>query len=84
METYRLVSNDQSERARRCIEVNQKQPSGEAGGLARSAYNGWWHVVFGYQAMMGMTMAVGIVMEVAIFYFSEYGSLFTSGQDAQN
>ena len=30
-------------------------------------------------SMMGMTMIVGIVTEVAIFYFSEYMSLYTGG-----
>ena len=30
-------------------------------------------------AMMGMTMVVGIVTEVAIFYFSEYEALLASG-----
>ncbi len=33
-------------------------------------------------AMMGMTMVVGIVTEVAIFYFSEYEALLAVGQDA--
>ncbi len=32
-------------------------------------------------AMMGMTMVVGIVTEVAIFYFSEYESLLALGQN---
>lgn len=32
-------------------------------------------------AMMGMTMVVGIVTEVAIFYFSEYQSLVSDGVD---
>jgi len=33
-------------------------------------------------AMMGMTMVVGIVTEVAIFYFSEYHELIRAGGDA--
>ena len=33
-------------------------------------------------SMMGMTMVVGIVTEVAIFYFSEYQDLRTSGTNA--
>ena len=32
-------------------------------------------------AMMGLTMVVGIVTEVAIFYFSEYRSLVRAGAD---
>jgi multidrug efflux pump subunit AcrB len=32
-------------------------------------------------AMMGMTMVVGIVTEVAIFYFSEYQLLLAAGRD---
>jgi len=32
-------------------------------------------------AMMGMTMIVGIVTEVSIFYFSEYHELLRNGQD---
>ena len=32
-------------------------------------------------AMMGMTMIVGIVTEVSIFYFSEYFDLIKSGLD---
>ncbi len=32
-------------------------------------------------AMMGMTMVVGIVTEVAIFYFSEYWALLSAGTD---
>ncbi|MHB8202783.1 MAG: efflux RND transporter permease subunit, partial [Desulfomonilaceae bacterium] len=35
-------------------------------------------------SMMGMTMVVGIVTEVAIFYFSEYQDLRTSGINALN
>jgi multidrug efflux pump subunit AcrB len=35
-------------------------------------------------AMMGMTMVVGIVTEVAIFYFSEYESLLARGQNAED
>ncbi|MBU6299416.1 MAG: efflux RND transporter permease subunit, partial [Alphaproteobacteria bacterium] len=35
-------------------------------------------------AMMGMTMVVGIVTEVAIFYFSEYESQLALGQDAED
>ena len=34
-------------------------------------------------AMMGMTMIVGIVTEVSIFYFSEYHELLRQGIDAQ-
>jgi multidrug efflux pump subunit AcrB len=30
-------------------------------------------------ALMGMTMVIGIVTEVAIFYFSEYGALLVDG-----
>ena len=33
-------------------------------------------------SMMGMTMVVGIVTEVAIFYFSEYQDLRTAGANA--
>jgi CzcA family heavy metal efflux pump len=33
-------------------------------------------------AMMGMTMIVGIVTEVAIFYFSEYQALLRDGRDS--
>ena len=33
-------------------------------------------------AMMGMTMVIGIVTEVAIFYFSEYETLLAEGHDA--
>ncbi len=33
-------------------------------------------------AMMGMTMIVGIVTEVAIFYFSEYRELLTEGMES--
>jgi multidrug efflux pump subunit AcrB len=33
-------------------------------------------------AMMGMTMVVGIVTEVGIFYFSEYEALLASGMPA--
>jgi multidrug efflux pump subunit AcrB len=32
--------------------------------------------------MMGMTMVVGIVTEVAIFYFSEYEDLLAKGSDS--
>jgi multidrug efflux pump subunit AcrB len=32
--------------------------------------------------MMGMTMIVGIVTEVAIFYFSEYQALLRDGRDS--
>ena len=35
-------------------------------------------------ALMGMTMVVGIVTEVAIFYFSEYESLLATGQDPED
>jgi CzcA family heavy metal efflux pump len=35
-------------------------------------------------AMMGMTMVVGIVTEVAIFYFSEYEALLASGIPTQD
>src|SRR3984893_2881937 len=35
-------------------------------------------------AMMGMTMVVGIVTEVAIFYFSEYEALLLSGMPAND
>ena len=34
-------------------------------------------------AMMGMTMVVGIVTEVAIFYFSEYERLLADGMDKE-
>lgn len=34
-------------------------------------------------AMMGMTMVVGIVTEIAIFYFSEYDALIVSGMDKE-
>ena len=34
-------------------------------------------------AMMGMTMIIGIVTEVAIFYFSEYRLLLTPGKDGK-
>ncbi len=34
-------------------------------------------------ALMGMTMVVGIVTEVAIFYFSEYGMLLAEGRPEQ-
>ena len=35
-------------------------------------------------AMMGMTMVVGIVTEIAIFYFSEYEALITSGVEKED
>ncbi len=35
-------------------------------------------------AMMGMTMVVGIVTEVAIFYFSEYESQLAGGQNVED
>ena len=35
-------------------------------------------------AMMGMTMVVGIVTEVGIFYFSEYETLLLSGMPAND
>ena len=34
-------------------------------------------------AMMGMTMVVGIVTEIAIFYFSEYEALVVSGMEKE-
>jgi multidrug efflux pump subunit AcrB len=35
-------------------------------------------------AMMGMTMIVGIVTEVSIFYFSEYHELLNAGSEKAN
>ena len=35
-------------------------------------------------AMMGMTMVVGIVTEIAIFYFSEYEALIASGVEKED
>ncbi len=42
---------------------------------------GLWltHVELNIMALMGMTMIVGIVTEVAIFYFTEYESLIAEG-----
>ena len=39
------------------------------------------HVELNITAMMGMTMIIGIVTEVAIFYFSEYADLVAGGHD---
>jgi multidrug efflux pump subunit AcrB len=45
---------------------------------------GLWltHVELNIMALMGMTMIVGIVTEVAIFYFTEYEALLAGGMDA--
>ena len=45
---------------------------------------GLWltHIELNITAMMGMTMVIGIVTEVAIFYFSEYQTLLAEGRDA--
>ena len=44
---------------------------------------GLWitHVELNIMALMGMTMIVGIVTEVAIFYFTEYETLIAEGVD---
>ena len=44
---------------------------------------GLWitHVELNIMALMGMTMIVGIVTEVAIFYFTEYETLLAEGVD---
>jgi CzcA family heavy metal efflux pump len=53
--------------------------------LAMAAvFTGLWitGIELNITAMMGMTMIVGIVTEVSIFYFSEYHELLRSGRDA--
>jgi multidrug efflux pump subunit AcrB len=46
---------------------------------------GLWiaHVEMNIMALMGMTMIIGIVTEVAIFYFTEYESLIAEGRPAE-
>ena len=46
---------------------------------------GLWitHVELNIMALMGMTMIVGIVTEVAIFYFTEYEALRAEGRPAE-
>jgi multidrug efflux pump subunit AcrB len=50
-----------------------------------AVFIGLWltHTELNIMAMMGMTMVIGIVTEVAIFYYSEYESLPDSAQGIQ-
>ncbi|MBS0231867.1 MAG: efflux RND transporter permease subunit, partial [Proteobacteria bacterium] len=50
-----------------------------------AVFIGLWfaNIELNITAMMGMTMIIGIVTEVAIFYFSEYQALLSGGRDAR-